>query len=103
MSLSTCEHCGGFIPIGPDESNRCEICGAGVFDLALVPVCKNDGKEREMCINIKTCLDCRYLVKSGGDSKECGCPVPDFIKHEESRVIENPGKSVCCPCFLEWE
>lgn len=31
MSLSTCEHCGGHIPLGPDASNRCENCGRGVF------------------------------------------------------------------------
>ena len=32
MSLSTCEHCGGHIPLGPDASNRCESCGLGIFD-----------------------------------------------------------------------
>ncbi len=32
MSLSTCEKCGGHIPLGPAASNRCETCGAGVFD-----------------------------------------------------------------------
>lgn len=31
MSLSTCEKCGGFIPLGPDATNCCEKCGAGVF------------------------------------------------------------------------
>ena len=31
MSLSTCLHCGGHIPIGPDASNICEVCGKGVF------------------------------------------------------------------------
>jgi hypothetical protein len=31
MSLSTCEHCGGHIPLGPDATNRCEKCGRGVF------------------------------------------------------------------------
>lgn len=32
MSLSTCSKCGGHIPLGPHASNRCESCGAGVFD-----------------------------------------------------------------------
>lgn len=32
MSLSTCEKCGGFIPLGPKASNRCEKCGSGVFE-----------------------------------------------------------------------
>ena len=31
MSLSTCDRCGGHIPLGPDASNRCESCGLGVF------------------------------------------------------------------------
>jgi hypothetical protein len=31
MSLSTCLVCGGHIPLGPDATNRCEDCGAGVF------------------------------------------------------------------------
>ena len=31
MSLSTCEHCGGHIPLGPDAPNRCEVCGRGIF------------------------------------------------------------------------
>jgi hypothetical protein len=31
VSLSTCIKCGGHIPLGPDASNRCETCGAGVF------------------------------------------------------------------------
>ena len=31
MSLSTCVHCGGFIPIGPEATNCCEDCGAFVF------------------------------------------------------------------------
>jgi hypothetical protein len=31
MSLSTCEVCGGHIPLGPDASNCCEQCGAFVF------------------------------------------------------------------------
>ena len=32
MSLSTCEKCGGHIPLGPDATNRCEVCGLGLFD-----------------------------------------------------------------------
>lgn len=32
MSLSTCNHCGGHIPLGPDASNRCESCGRHVFE-----------------------------------------------------------------------
>lgn len=32
MSLSTCEKCGGHIPLGPNATNRCESCGLGVFD-----------------------------------------------------------------------
>jgi hypothetical protein len=31
MSLSTCLVCGGHIPLGPEATNRCEDCGAGVF------------------------------------------------------------------------
>lgn len=31
MSLSTCEHCGGHIPLGPDASNCCEKCGKYIF------------------------------------------------------------------------
>ena len=31
MSLSTCESCGGHIPLGPTASNRCESCGEHVF------------------------------------------------------------------------
>ena len=31
MSLSTCEKCGGHIPLGPDASNRCEKCGEHVM------------------------------------------------------------------------
>ena len=31
MSLSTCEHCGGHIPLGPDATNRCERCGRSIF------------------------------------------------------------------------
>lgn len=31
MSLSTCNHCGGHIPLGPDASNVCDDCGAHVF------------------------------------------------------------------------
>lgn len=31
MSLSTCDHCGGDIPLGPNASNRCETCGEHVF------------------------------------------------------------------------
>lgn len=31
MSLSTCE-CGGHIPLGPYATNRCEKCGASVFE-----------------------------------------------------------------------
>ena len=34
MSLSNCEKCGGHIPLGPDATNRCEKCGAGVFSPA---------------------------------------------------------------------
>lgn len=30
MGLSDCE-CGGFIALGPDASNKCDRCGAGVF------------------------------------------------------------------------
>ena len=33
MSLSECVKCGGHIPLGPDASNVCEECGAGVFAL----------------------------------------------------------------------
>ena len=33
MSLSECLKCGGHIPLGPDASNVCEECGAGVFAL----------------------------------------------------------------------
>jgi hypothetical protein len=33
MSLSECTKCGGHIPIGPNASNVCEECGAGVFAL----------------------------------------------------------------------
>lgn len=33
MSLSTCEHCGGHIPLGPNASNCCEKCGRGVFNI----------------------------------------------------------------------
>lgn len=32
MSLSTCDRCGGHIPLGPNASNRCESCGLGVFE-----------------------------------------------------------------------
>lgn len=32
MSVSECQKCGGHIPLGPDASNVCEDCGAGVFD-----------------------------------------------------------------------
>jgi len=32
MSISTCNKCGGFIPLGPKASNRCVKCGAGVFE-----------------------------------------------------------------------
>lgn len=31
MTLSTCEHCGGHIPLGIDATNRCEECGKHVF------------------------------------------------------------------------
>lgn len=27
MSLSTCDNCGGHIPLGPKATNRCEKCG----------------------------------------------------------------------------
>lgn len=37
MSLSTCEKCGGHIPLGPDASNRCEVCGAFVFPTGIHP------------------------------------------------------------------
>jgi hypothetical protein len=33
MSLSTCEKCGGNIPLGPDATNRCEDCGEPVFSI----------------------------------------------------------------------
>ena len=36
MGLSDCE-CGGFIALGPDASNKCDKCGAGVFDHAHKP------------------------------------------------------------------
>lgn len=42
MSLSTCENCGGHIPLGPRASNVCETCGAGVFT---GPVMKGDFDE----------------------------------------------------------
>ena len=55
MSLSTCEHCEGHIPIGPDASNCCEICGAGVFDLAgsssAVPPLRGQAMEKMLIIN----------------------------------------------------
>lgn len=35
MSLSTCEKCGGHIPLGPDASNRCEKCGEHVFGASI--------------------------------------------------------------------
>ena len=55
MSLSTCEKCGGHIPLGPDATNHCEDCGAGVFDLSarLVPVArveKHTGQFGDMAI-----------------------------------------------------
>ena len=31
MSLSTCEKCGGHIPLGPDATNKCEDCGEPIF------------------------------------------------------------------------
>ena len=31
MSLSTCLHCGGHIPLGPTATNRCEKCGKHVM------------------------------------------------------------------------
>jgi hypothetical protein len=31
VSLSTCEHCGGHIPLGPDALNRCVKCGKHVM------------------------------------------------------------------------
>lgn len=31
MSLSTCEKCGGHIPLGPDATNCCEKCGTHVM------------------------------------------------------------------------
>jgi hypothetical protein len=42
MSLSTCEKCGGHIPLGLDASNICINCGSGVFNMSneLDPVIK---------------------------------------------------------------
>lgn len=42
MSLSTCEKCGGHIPLGSDASNKCINCGSGVFSMSneLDPVIK---------------------------------------------------------------
>ena len=40
MSLSTCEKCGGNIPLGPDATNRCEKCGEFVFGNGLHPAKK---------------------------------------------------------------
>lgn len=31
MGLSDCPKCGGFIPLGPDATNRCEKCGEHVL------------------------------------------------------------------------
>jgi hypothetical protein len=31
VSLSTCEKCGGHIPLGPDATNCCEKCGTPVL------------------------------------------------------------------------
>lgn len=36
MGLSDCE-CGGTIALGPDASNRCDRCGAGVFSFSHKP------------------------------------------------------------------
>lgn len=57
MSLSTCEKCGGHIPLGPDATNRCEKCGAGVFGpwSELAPVArveKHTGQFKDMAILI---------------------------------------------------
>jgi len=30
--MSDCQHCGGFIPLGPDATNRCNKCGRGYFN-----------------------------------------------------------------------
>lgn len=31
MGISDCP-CGGFIPLGPDATNRCDVCGRGPFE-----------------------------------------------------------------------
>ena len=31
MSLSTCDYCGGHIPLGPCASNRCQECGRSLY------------------------------------------------------------------------
>ena len=31
MGLSTCDNCGGHIPLGPHETNRCTKCGSHVM------------------------------------------------------------------------
>lgn len=37
MSLSTCDYCGGHIPLGPDAPNLCNGCGRHVFECATLP------------------------------------------------------------------
>ena len=44
MSLSECTKCGGRIPLGPDASNVCEQCGAGVFLLWHNTKCRHCGE-----------------------------------------------------------
>lgn len=39
MGLSTCHKCGGHIPLGPNETNRCTQCGEHVMG-SKPPACK---------------------------------------------------------------
>lgn len=99
MSLSTCEICGGHIPLGPDASNRCEICGAGVF---AVKIEKNEGGRMQEIILWRKCDDElppeRWFVltfREGESKSETSC----YLGEGEWRSPWG-SSTATCPAYL---
>ena len=90
MSLSTCDKCGGHIPLGPRASNVCENCGGGVFD------CVNKSDQTPQWIGGEAMskieqLATITLIKYEGEPIECV-----ITSHPDGCELEQ-----CCKAVVE--
>jgi hypothetical protein len=90
MSLSTCEKCGGHIPLGPRASNCCENCGEhamGRLQYVPAPCCF-----KHKTVNVDQCPLC---VKEERDRLQgiiyaalCAAPVGYIPTHDEDHLSQ---------------